>query len=211
MDPHHIHHRVPRLFRAGETVKFLRWFNDFQTADGWQYAIYFNGQAATLKKEANAGPKGFFVELTPADLAIPAGVYRYVEVVSRINENKHQEKYKVGEGVAQIEIDLSTAAAGATTSFAERMLAAIENEIARRMGSDVEEYHSAVAGSSWSVKKIPMAELLRMRGNYASMVWRQAHPGKIGAPIYVDFKDEVNDAQYPPTWVDVTGLPGAGQ
>jgi hypothetical protein len=34
---------VPVLFRAGQTVKFRRWFNDYPPADGWTYTIYFNG------------------------------------------------------------------------------------------------------------------------------------------------------------------------
>lgn len=210
MDSNHIHHRVPKLFRAGETLKFIRSFDDFQAADGWKYTIYFNGATKNLQKDATVGTSGFEITLTPDDLGVAAGIYRYIERVSRIKDNA-TEAYKVGQGVVEIEIDLATAAPGATTTFAERMLAAIENEIVARMGADVEEYHSAVAGSSWSVKKIPMNELMRMRGNYAAMVWRQKNPGKIGAPIYVDFVDEANDAQYPPTWVDVTGLPGAGQ
>lgn len=198
---------VPTVFRAGETVKFLRFFNDYPPSDGWIYTIYFNGATNVFKKLADITPAGFQVTLNPNDLAVPAGVYRYIERVS----NNSGEVYTVGQGVAEIELDLATAPAGATTSFAEQMLAAIETEIAARMGADVEEYHSAVTGSSWSVKKIPMEQLMKMRGHYASMVWRQKNPGKIGAPVYVDFVDESNDANFPSTWVDVTGLPGAGQ
>jgi hypothetical protein len=205
-----IPNEIPTVFRAGETVKFLRSFNDFAPSDGWTYTIYFNGALQTFSKVADADPggNGFLVTLNSNDLAVPAGVYRYI---ARVSQNSSGESYTVDEGVVEIEIDLATAAAGATTSFAEQMLTAIQTEIAARMGADVEEYHSAVIGSSWSVKKIPMEQLMKMRGHYASMVWRQKNPGKIGAPVYVDFVDETNDANFPSTWVDVTGLPGAGQ
>jgi hypothetical protein len=210
MDAPRIHHHLPKTFRAGETVKFRRSFNDFQSVDGWSFTIYFNGAANVFKKQADAEPDGFLVTLTPDLLNVAPGIYRYLERVERV-QNSTKEVHNVGQGVVEIEIDLATAPAGATTSFAERMLAAIEAEIAVRMGADVEEYHSAVAGSSWSVKKVPMEQLQKMRGNYASMVWRQKNPGKIGAPVYIDFVDETNDANFPSTWVDVTGLPGAGQ
>jgi hypothetical protein len=70
---------------------------------------------------------------------------------------------------------------------------------------------ASTLGGGRSVKKIPMTELQKLRGHYASMVWRKKNPGKIGAPVLVDFVDESNDANFPSTWVDVTGLPGAGQ
>jgi len=199
--------QVPTVFRAGETVDFLRFFNDFPASEGWSYTIYFNGAANVFNKAAADDPAGFHVTLNPNDLAVPAGIYRYIERVV----NTSGEVRTVGQGVVEIMPDLATAPAGAMTSFAEQMLNAIQNEIAARMGADVEEYHSAVAGSSWSVKKIPMEQLQKMRGHYASMVWRQKNPGKIGAPVLIDFVDESNDANFPSTWVDVTGLPGAGQ
>jgi len=205
-----IPNEVPTVFRAGETVQFLRGFNDFPPSDGWGYVIYFNGATKIFNKTADVDPGGFKVTLLPSDLAVPAGIYRYLERVSRTVDSILEVR-TVGEGVVEIEVDLATAPAGVAVSFAEQMLSLIENEIAARMGADVEEYHSAVAGSSWSVKKIPMEQLLAMRGKYASMVWRQKNPGKIGAPVLVDFVDETNDANFPSTWVDVTGLPGAGQ
>jgi len=198
---------VPTVFRAGETVQFLRSFNDFPPSESWTYTIYFNGATQIFNKTADVDPDGFKVTLNPNDLAVPAGIYRYLERVI----NNTGEVHTVGEGVVEIEVDLATAPPGVAVSFAEQMLTAIENEIAARMGADVEEYHSAVTGSSWSVKKIPMEQLMKMRGHYASMVWRQKNPGKIGAPVFVDFVDETNDANFPSTWVDVTGLPGAGQ
>ena len=204
---------VPVLFTAGETVKFRRSFNDYPPADGWTYKIYFNGATEVFNSSAVVDPEdssAFLVTLLASDTEVPAGIYRYVE---RVSSSGGAEVYSAGQGVVEIQSDLATAPAGVDLSFAEQMLAAVEAEIAARMTADVEEYsvQASTLGGGRSVKKIPMAELQKLRGHYASMVWRKKNPGKIGAPVFVDFTDESNDATYPATWVDVTGLPGAGQ
>ena len=208
-----IPNEVPLVFTAGETVQFRRSFNDFPIADGWKYKIYFNGATEVFNSTGVVDPQntsGFLVTLTPTDTTVPEGIYRYVERISSVGGD---EVYSVGQGVVQIEPDLATAPAGATLSFAEKMLASIEAEIAVRIAADVEDYsvQASSLGGGRSVKKIPMVDLQKLRGHYASMVWRKKNPGKIGAPVFVDFVDESNDANFPSTWVDVTGLPGAGQ
>ena len=60
-----------------------------------------------------------------------------------------------------------------------------------------------------AVVKIPIKELMQIRALAKANIWKAANPGSVSEPIYVDFLDESNDANYPPTWVDVTGLPGA--
>ena len=204
---------VPLVFTAGVTVKFRRAFNDYPPSDGWTYKIYFNGATDVFNAAAVVDPQdssAWLVTINPTDSEVDPGLYRYVE---RATSSGGSEVYDVGEGVVQIEPDLATAPAGATLTFAERTLAAIEAEIATRVVADVEDYsvQASALGGGRSVKKIPMLELQKLRGHYASMVWRQKNPGKIGAPVLVDFVDESNDANFPSTWVDVTGLPGAGQ
>lgn len=205
--------QVPTLFTAGETVKFTREFNDYSPAAGWTYKIYFNGVSEVFNVFAVTDPEnagGFLVTINANDSEVPAGIYRYIERVSNPTSN---EVYTVGQGVVEIQLDLATAPAGATFTFAQQALAAIEAELLVRITADVEEYsvQASSLGGGRSVKKIPTPMLQKLRGYYASMVWRQKNPGKIGAPVLVDFIDESNDANFPSTWVDVTGLPGAGQ
>jgi hypothetical protein len=201
---------VPATFRAGETVKFHRFFNDYPPSEGWTYTIYFNGAQNVFNKAGTLDGERFLVTLTPTDTAVTPGVFRVLERVTNAGTG---EVYALGQGVVQIEPDLATAPAGATLSFAERTLGLIEAEIALRITSDVEEYsvQASPLGGGRSFKKVPLEQLQKMRGQYASMVWRQKNPGKIGTPVFVDFVDESNDANFPSTWVDVTGLPGAGQ
>jgi hypothetical protein len=205
--------QIPAVFTAGETQKFRRSFTDYPLADGWKYAIYFNGATSTFNSPGVADPQeasAWLVTLKPSDLGVDPGIYRYIERIVSVGGD---EVYTVGQGVVTIEPDLATAPAGSTLSFAEQMLGTIEAELKARVLADVEDYsvQASSMGGGRSVKKIPMVDLQRLRGHYASMVWRQKHPGKVGTPVLVDFVDESNDANFPSTWVDVTGLPGAGQ
>jgi hypothetical protein len=202
--------QLPATFTAGETLKFRRAFSDYPPADGWRYKIFLNGATDTLCGDGIVDGDGFLVNFTPAQTAIGAGVYRFAE---RVLSEDGTEVYTVNHGVIEVEFDIATAPAGATLSFAEQMLVKIEAEIAKRLDADVEEYsvQASTLGGGRSVKKIPMETLQKLRGRYASMVWRAKNPGKVGAKVQIDFLDETGDQDFPPTWTDVTGLPGAGQ
>jgi hypothetical protein len=85
---------VPLVFTAGETVKFRRAFNDFPPADGWTYAIYFNGALNVFNSRAVIDPgnaSGFLITLNPDATAVPDGLYRYVE---RISSSGGDEVYR---------------------------------------------------------------------------------------------------------------------
>lgn len=194
---------VPVVFTAGETVKFTRSFDGYQGPD-WAYTIYFNGATSIFNKAGSWNSASFDVTLTPADLAVPAGLYRYIE---RVVNSGTGEVYTVGDGVVTIEVDLAAASAGAMLSFWEKQLTMIEAVLAGRITSDVQSYQ--IAGRA--IVKVPIKELLQLRGIAAANIWRAANPESIGEQVSVTFVDESNDANFPSTWVDVTGLPGAGQ
>jgi hypothetical protein len=120
-----------------------------------------------------------------------------------------QEVYDISgdELVINVEPSADTSPAGAFQTFEEKTLAAIEAVIAARVSgsgpsADIEAYH--IAGRA--VTKMSLTELLRVRGMYRAVVWRQQHPGKLGKPWKVDFTTESEQTNYPPTWQDVTGL-----
>jgi hypothetical protein len=190
---------VPKKFGAGETVRFLRTFDPYMPPD-WTYKLNLNGALSTLhNKQAQAEGTSFIVTLTATDTAALApGLYRYDERVS----NAGGEVYRVGEGVLEVMLDLSSAAAGATQSHAERMLALIEAQIEGRLPDDLQSYQ--IAGRA--IVKIPIADLLQMRGKYAAMVQRKKHPERIGEPVELVFTEEQRQTDYPATWVDVTGI-----
>jgi hypothetical protein len=106
------------------------------------------------------------------------------------------------ELVINIEPNVATAAAGAFNTFEETQLAVIENVLAGRITADIQSYQ--IAGRS--VLKIPIDELMKLRGNLRAAKWRQENPGKMGIPYRTEFVTENDRQNYPPTWVDVTGL-----
>lgn len=106
-----------------------------------------------------------------------------------------------------VEPSAASSPAGTFQTFEEKTLAAIEAVIAARVSgsapsADIEAYH--VAGRA--VTKMSLTELLRVRGTYRSVVWRQQHPGHLSKPRKVHFSQENEETNLPPTWQDVTGL-----
>jgi hypothetical protein len=106
------------------------------------------------------------------------------------------------ELVMNIEPNVSIAAAGAFNSWEERTLAVIEAALSGRLTADIQSYQ--IAGRA--VTKIPVGELLQIRGTLQAKIWRQTHPGQLGVPYKVEFPVEGDGHEYPPTWQDVTGL-----
>jgi hypothetical protein len=192
---------VPRVFVAGTTVKFTRQLADFPPGAGWTYTIYFNGASNTFNKAAVTQADGsFLVTIDPSDTAtLPPGAYRYAERVT-----KGSDVYDLvgDELVVQIEPNLATAPAGAFLTHAEKTLGIIELALSGRLTADLESYQ--IAGRA--VTKIPIKELRELRGWYAAEVARGQNPGTLGTPTFQVQFDVESEREYPPTWVDVTGL-----
>jgi len=205
---------VPRHFAQGTTVKFTRSLPEFSPSGGWGYTLYLNGLAQKLNKAATEqDPATFLIELTPTDTGgLAPGPYRYAERLvndGSVDSSLAGETYDItgDELVIIVEPSAASSAAGAFQTFEEKTLAAIEAVIANRVSGaivpgDIEAYH--IAGRA--VTKIPLRELLALRGMYSAVVWRQQHPGKLSKPWKVDFSTEDERTNLPPTWQDVTGL-----
>jgi len=192
---------VPRVIVAGTTVKFTRQLADFPPDAGWTYTIYFNGATSTFNKAATAQADGsFLVTIDPSDTAnLPPGAYRYAE---RVTNGSDVYDLVGDELVVQIEPNLATAPAGAFLSHAEKTLGIIELALSGRLTADLESYQ--IAGRA--VTKIPIKELRELRGCYAAEVARAQNPGTLGTPTFQVQFDVEHEREYPPTWVDVTGL-----
>jgi hypothetical protein len=192
---------VPRVIVAGTTVKFTRLLADFPPGAGWTYTIYFNGANNVFNKAGVAQADGsFLVTIAPADTAsLTPGAYRYAERVT----NGFEVYDMVGdELVVQIEPNLATAPAGAFLTHAERTLGILEAALSGRLTADLESYQ--IAGRQ--VSKIPIKQLRELRGWYAAEVARAQNPGTLGTPTFQVQFDVESEREYPPTWVDVTGL-----
>ena len=193
---------VPLHFPAGTTVKYTRSLDDFAPSDDWGYTIYLNGLTAKFNKAATVqDPATFLIEFVPADTAsLPPGPYRFAE---RLVNSDSGETYDIAGDtlVLIIEPNVASSAAGAFQTFEERTLAVLEAAISGNLTGGIQSYQ--IAGRA--VSKYQMSELMTLRGMFRAAVWRQEHPGQLGVPYKVVFGVE-GESQFPPTWVDVTGL-----
>ena len=175
----------PPYLDAGTTFKVDRSFSDFDNV-AWAYTLYFAG-VQTLSVQATADPDGstFHVVVTPAQTkSLNTGAveapYQYVE---RLSNATTGEAYDVGRGRIMVNADLSSVTAGATVSYEEQTLAIIEAALQGRLTSDMESY--SIAGRS--ITKIPVRDLISLRGTYKALVWKQRNPGKLTQPVKVVF------------------------
>jgi hypothetical protein len=109
------------------------------------------------------------------------------------------------ELVINIEPNAGTSPAGSFVTWEEKTLTVVEAALQGRLTADIEHYQ--IAGRA--VQRIPIQELRKIRGELRAAVWRQQNPGKLGVPYKVEFNTNDENTDYPPTWVDVTGLEGA--
>ena len=197
--------KIPVVFSSGETVQYRRFVPDYLPSDGWTFALYLNGLAATLHKDGVADGDGFVVTIDPSD-ALPAGDYRYLERVSKFDTSvppKVIEAHNVGDGVVDVELDLATADSGACVTHAERVLAIIEAQIEGKLSADLASY--SIGGRI--VSKIPIADLKKLRAQYRAEVFRIYNPGKLAPSIEIVFNPIEDTPSLPSTWVDITGIP----
>lgn len=193
---------VPDHFPAGTSVKFTRSFGDFPPSDGWAYSIYLNGLTQKFSKAASVTDNVFAITFLPSDTAaLNPGPFRYAE---RLTNSGTGEVYDItgDELVINIEPNVATASAGVFNTWEERALTIIEAALSGRLTADIQSYQ--IAGRA--VTKIPFQELRQIRGQLLASIWRQNNPGQLGVPYKVQFPQEDEAADYPPTWQDVTGL-----
>jgi hypothetical protein len=170
--------------------------------DGYSYTIYFNGSRAVFSKTAIFdAANNFLVTLTPSDLNVAADDYQYE---GRVSNAVTGEVYAPDRGWVHLQFDLSTAGPGANLSQAQKLLQDLDDLIAARIAGDVPKRYM-IGGRD--LQKEDLKTLLTYRGIIAARVSRETNPGTLGTtPLEVAFDLEGNDADFPPTWVDVTGL-----
>lgn len=170
----------PNSFGAGTTVKIDRQFSDYPNTD-WTYTLYLAG-ASVLNQAATPDPDGVtqHIVIPAANTAtlIP-GAYQYVGRLTATDG----EVFDVEFGRIIVEANIALLGAGDALSPAERTLTVIEAAIQGRLTADIEHY--SIAGRS--VSKIPIGELTKLRGIYASLVWRERNPGNLMTPVKVYF------------------------
>lgn len=206
---------VPSVITAGTTVQFTRSFQDFPPADGWIYKFDLNAPSGVVHNTAEEGSDPFKLTLAPTDTASlvtdPDGeVCYYQESVTLPGSGGDPDVVQVvGTGPITILLNLATAPPGAMTSHAQKMVTLIEAEIERRMteGGGVQSYSIGTGAAARALVKVPIEKLQEMLGKYKAQLNAQANPSGLGNAIKVAFPEIVPTSDYPPTWIDVVGLP----
>lgn len=179
--------RFPPFLTAGTSFKVDRIFASYPTTE-WKYTLLLAG-AQVLQKDADADADGvtFHIVLTPANTQSlnPSGgdplAYTFVERMTALDSSG--EIWDVAAGRIMVNPNLAVAAAGDLVSHEETTLGIIEAALEGRLTADIENY--SIAGRS--VSKIPVRELIQLRGVYRRLVWKQRNPGKNSTPVDVTF------------------------
>jgi len=174
----------PDVLIAGDTWSWDKHVNDYSAADGWQLSYTLQGTEKidlAWSTEVVAHPNGvdFRITVPAATTATktPGSLFWQAYVT------KATERHTVGSGVITLKPNLATAAAGSQRTHAEKTLAVIKAALEGRLTSDIESYQ--IVGRA--VNKIPIEQLVKLRGVYESMVYRERHPDLLLTPIEVVF------------------------
>jgi hypothetical protein len=165
----------PTLLTAGDT---WRWripdHPDYPQSEGWTLKYRLSGVTvlgftATWQSSGDDANHWLVsVGATSTDTEVTSGRYRlfgYMEGSGTYAGRFHE----VSDTVVVVGDDPRQSTAGSLQTHAERTLAVIEAALEGRLDSDIESYQ--IAGRA--VNKIPIADLMKLRGRYAALVQRE--------------------------------------
>lgn len=155
---------------AGDTYKFLKSLSDYSIADGWALKYRIVGGLISLSKTASDNGDGnWLVTIAAADLvaAVADTTARMIGWVEKAGE-----RWTVYDDYVRIKPNVATATAADLKTHEVRTLEAIETVLEGRATADIEQYQL----NGRAVTKIPVSELLKWRGIYRAIVWRQQNP-----------------------------------
>lgn len=172
----------PSEIAAGETVQWRRSYGEFLPADGWQLKYYFAGQDI-FSVTPNGDTGEWLTTLAPATTgAKKPGTYRWTLYAEK-GQPDVTERRRVAAGTVLLSPNITTAAAGDLTPFAEQLLPIVEAAIKGRLTIDQQSYQ--IDGTA--IVNIPILELKKIRAELRTEIWRKRNPGKVGQRILLAF------------------------
>ena len=192
-----IAYHEPKSFAAGETVQWQRAFADYPSTDGWTVRYYFAGPDV-FQAAADSSTGAYVVTLTAVETAdLLPGIYNW-RAYAEQGAGDALERRFLAEGAINVVANFVTAQDADLAEDVVTTLAAIESVLAGRITADIQAY--TIAGRA--VTKIPISELMQMRGIYAARVWKRQHQTESAPQHQVDFTGPRQDA--PPMWSGLT-------
>ncbi len=133
------------------------------SAEGWSLPYHLAPETGGGVARTIAAPD-CVVAVPPSATDYPPGRWRWTATVA-----SPSARHTVGWGVVTIRPDPASATPVDTRSVAARMLAAIDDTLARRVNADAEAY--SIEGRS--ISRTPFEALMKARGRYAELVRRE--------------------------------------
>ena len=166
--------REPDRFVSGDTVQWTKSLRDFSSSDGWSLKYRLVGDAWTIESAAivaiaNASG-GWNIAIASTSSMVGAGTYRLIGWVE--NLAVPVERHTVIDTLVSVAADLALGDPVTLQSDNQRILAAIDARIAGRITADQE----SVTVDGTQITRIPITELITLRGVYAARVWAERHP-----------------------------------
>lgn len=155
-----------------QVVAGTNWFwditdSDYPPSDGWTLSYALRGASDALDITAVTSELGDYYEIREDaydSQELAAGLYHWARYV----ENGDGDRHERGRGTLRILTDFAAAATYQTHE--QRVLAVLDAAVEGRLTTDMEQF--SIRGRA--VTRIPMAELLKLRGQYRVMVRRQS-------------------------------------
>lgn len=166
----------PTKLTAGTTWSWDREVPGHSASAGWQLRYALRGPH-DLDIEATESGDRYAVSVSATTTAdVLPGSYRLAGLIER-----EGDRHIVYDG--HLVVEPNPLATVNTKTHAARALEVVEAAIEGRLTADQESFQ--IGGKS--VTRIPMRDLLRLRGTYAAQVYRERNPGRLGPPVEVMF------------------------
>lgn len=167
----------PTQVRAGDNWTWTKSFGDYPVSEGWALSYEIRGvdrldwDSSYVTDDGNV----FTIDIPSSVTAeLTAGRYVWAAFVTLSGD-----RYTAVDGVFDVLSDLAQSAQGDEQTHAEKMVAAIEDEIEARI-TGAGHARSGYQINGRQLQLIPTEELTRLLGLYKSQVYRQKNPGTIG-------------------------------
>lgn len=163
----------PAEITAGDTVTWRRTLADYPASASWVLSYALRSAAGSYDFDASASGDDHLVSVAPTTTKgwVP-GTYSWAAFVT-----KAPDRFEVARGTIVVRRNLAAPGPLDDRSHARKVLDAIEAVIERRATKDQEEY---TIGDR-SLKRTPIAELIKLRGIYRGEVRREQQAADLAA------------------------------
>lgn len=169
---------IENVITAGDTLDFTTSVPDYPASDGWTLKYRLSPRASGTAIDLTASANGDDYDVTASattSAGWAAGFYTWSAFVEKAGE-----RYTVDRGQLEIRAASSTLAAGYDgRTHAQTVLDAIEAVLENRATLDQESY--AINGRS--LKRMPIADLLKLRQVYRAEVQGEEAASKLAAGL----------------------------